>query len=155
MDEDEAIVTIDWKTYETLPRIVIEALALYETQPKETTKDGHRYYILASKIDELNRLTTARLEKCPICHQEFFFLEKHLPKCRKGIPNMDEKTLMEKFPNVGWNQPVNIAVLGVGSGLGCRICIALHGFNGQDAGSLLQTKEEFQKHLLEVHNMGK
>jgi hypothetical protein len=153
MDKDEAIVTIDWKTYETLPRIVIEALALYETQPKEVTPEGHRFYIPVDKIDELNRLATARLEKCPLCQQEFFFLEKHLLKCRKKIPDMNEQQLREKFPALSWNEPISIVVLGKGRRLGCRLCIAMYGLKAQDLEKLMETEEEFQNHLLAIHGV--
>lgn len=53
-------------------------------------------------------------------------------------------------PFIAWREPIKV-VTPRGSGLGCRMCIAMRGFRIQDAPTLFQAVEEFERHLEEDH----
>jgi hypothetical protein len=62
-----------------------------------------------------------------------------------------EAELARTYPDVPWRKSLLISVPGVGSALGCRICIARFGLKGKDVTKLPKTELEFKRHLAEEH----
>jgi len=65
-----------------------------------------------------------------------------------------ERQLVEIYPEIRWREPVEVRVTGGKiHGLGCRFCMALVGLKASEVGSLPHNKEEFEKHMREVHGL--
>ena len=67
-------------------------------------------------------------------------------------PSLNEKALRERYPEIRWQEPVEIHVLGGVSRWVCRYCIALHGIKGHQVasspfafGSRLEALEHIEK----------
>ena len=69
---------------------------------------------------------------------------------------IDEGTLRERFPEIPWDQPVKVSVIGFGPGRWvCRYCIALHGLRGDeinDSAFVFDTREETLDHIERDHH---
>lgn len=56
-----------------------------------------------------------------------------------------------RFPFIPWREPIRVTVPGLGSGLGCRICIAERGMRGVDVMRLPRTEAEHAAHMQQEH----
>ena len=67
---------------------------------------------------------------------------------------MTERQLEQSYPQIRWREPVEVRVTGGKiHGLGCRFCIAQVGLKAADVAGLPHNKEEFEKHMREVHGL--
>jgi len=62
-----------------------------------------------------------------------------------------EKELEESFPAIAWREPLPVTIPGIGSGLACRLCIAMYGLAGKNVKQLPQTSQEFDEHMALLH----
>lgn len=62
-------------------------------------------------------------------------------------------TLRLEAANIPWREPTEITVPTVGSGLGCRLCIAMYGVKGSDVNELPQDEDEFAAHMRDAHGV--
>lgn len=65
--------------------------------------------------------------------------------------------LQECFPELKWREPIIMQTAHGSTPFACRICIALNGFDARTPDDLLKhprTRNEFQKHMAEVHPKG-
>jgi hypothetical protein len=45
---------------------------------------------------------------------------------------VDESDLRSRFPEIAWDQPIEVTITGHGTFWVCRYCVALHGLRAQD-----------------------
>lgn len=69
---------------------------------------------------------------------------------------IDEGELKVRYPEIPWDQPVSVSVIGFGpSRFVCRYCIAMHGLRGDqinDSEFVFPTREETLDHIDAAHH---
>lgn len=64
---------------------------------------------------------------------------------------MSVEDLIERYPEIDWYEPAIIHHATLGLFYGCRICIALEGYKGDDMSNVPTTPDEWIEHMVVRH----
>jgi len=71
---------------------------------------------------------------------------------KTGITGTTEDKLELTYPGLPWRYPLACRVSTGETGLGCRLCIAMHGIKAEEISDLPQTQDEFAAHMRQFHD---